>query len=338
MAANSHIDHSPEAVASGEFLYGALIDALPLRAFIKDRNSVYLACNALLALDYGLPKYQIIGRRDDAFFPPALARRYQEDDRRLMENGSTETFEEPYQRDGQERWIRTTKQPLRGKDGSILGIIGFFEDITDQVGISRSLAISESNLKEAQRLNQIGSWELNLRSGELFWSDEIFRIFEIDPQLFGASYEAFLNAVHPDDRDLVNRSYSDSVRDRTTYSISHRLQMADGRIKFVQERGETIYDESGTPIRSVGTVQDITVQKEAESQLALMAKVFEHNQQAVIITDADNRIVRVNRAFTLLTGYAAHEVEGRDPKLLASDKTPPETHREMWDSLSRTDY
>lgn len=124
-----------------------------------------------------------------------------------------------------------------------------------------------SHLSEIQRLTHIGSWELDLLTNSLTWSDQIYTIFEIDPDSFDGSYEAFLNAVHPEDRQKVDQAYSKSVKDKLPYEITHRLLMRDGRIKFVQERGETSYDASGSPVRSVGTVQDIT--KEMESKNAL---------------------------------------------------------------------
>jgi diguanylate cyclase (GGDEF)-like protein/PAS domain S-box-containing protein len=130
---------------------------------------------------------------------------------------------------------------------------------------------SDTRLKAAQQLAQLGSWELDLKSNVLTWSDEIFRIFEIDQAKFGASYEAFLNAIHPDDRELVNTSYTESVKNRTAYHIEHRLLLPDGRIKYVAERGETSYLPGGEPARSIGTVQDITAQKEYEVRIQHMA-------------------------------------------------------------------
>ena len=117
---------------------------------------------------------------------------------------------------------------------------------------------SEARLKEAQRLTHIGSWELDLTTNRLDWSDETYRIFELDRERFGSSYEAFLDLVHPDDRSALHRAYTDSVRDKTPYEIVHRLLMSDGRVKYVQERCETIYDAAGQPRQSFGTVQDVT--------------------------------------------------------------------------------
>lgn len=126
---------------------------------------------------------------------------------------------------------------------------------------------SEALLNESQQLAQIGNWELDLKNDTLFWSDEIFRIFEIDPAYFGASYEAFLNAIHPDDRAMVNKVYTDSLTMRTPYVVTHRLRFPDQRIKFVQEWCETQYDSEGRPVRSCGTVQDITERKHAEAEI-----------------------------------------------------------------------
>lgn len=117
---------------------------------------------------------------------------------------------------------------------------------------------------EAQRIARIGSWTLEISSNTLFWSEEIYRIFEIDPRIFGANYEAFLNAIHPEDREMVNQAYTQSLETRQPYDIEHRLLMADGRIKFVRERCETHFDADGKPLRSLGTVQDITEHRQAE--------------------------------------------------------------------------
>jgi PAS domain S-box-containing protein len=143
-----------------------------------------------------------------------------------------------------------------------------FNTELEQLVVQRTGALKEkeAQLREAQRIGQMGSWHLDLVTDRLTWSDEIFRIFEQDPQQFMASYEAFLQAVHPDDRDLVNRAYTESVSNHTSYAVGHRLQMSDGRLKFVQERGETVYDATGRPLHSFGTVQDITERRRTEER------------------------------------------------------------------------
>jgi putative nucleotidyltransferase with HDIG domain/PAS domain S-box-containing protein len=126
---------------------------------------------------------------------------------------------------------------------------------------------SDARLHQAQRIAQMGSWELNLSSNHLIWSDEIFRIFEVDPKKFGASYEDFLALVHPQDREAVNQAYTNSLATRQPYEIVHRLLMADGRVKYVDERCETFYDADGVALRSIGMMQDVTLRKQAELAL-----------------------------------------------------------------------
>ncbi len=156
--------------------------------------------------------------------------------------------------------LRSHIYPVRDSQGEVAEIIVMHEDVSELQEISRRLT-------EAQRVARLGAWELDLRTDQLYWSDEIFRIFEIDPARFGASYEAFLETVHPDDREAVNDAYVRSVDARTEYDIQHRLRMPDGRIKWVRERGHTEYAADGTPVRSLGTVLDITDYKTLEAEL-----------------------------------------------------------------------
>ena len=137
--------------------------------------------------------------------------------------------------------------------------------------MTSELRKNEEQLKEAQRMAHIGSWELDIAANTLTWSDEIYQIFEIDPVSFGASYDAFLNVIHPEDRALVDSAFKESVNNRLPYSIEHRLLFPDGRIKFVHEKGKTMYDADGLAFRSIGTVQDITEQKLTQERIEHMA-------------------------------------------------------------------
>jgi diguanylate cyclase (GGDEF)-like protein/PAS domain S-box-containing protein len=179
----------------------------------------------------------------------------------------------------------------------------------------QALRASEVRLKEAQRLARLGGWELDLLKNDLKWSDEIYRIFELEPTQFGASYEAFLDMIHPDDRDLVNRAYTESVQNRIPYDIVHRLRMKDGRVKYVHERCETFYDEQGRPLRSHGTVQDITERKQTEEVLFQERERAQVTLQsigdAVISTDAEGLVTYLNPIAEEITGWDSAEAQGR---------------------------
>jgi PAS domain S-box-containing protein len=126
---------------------------------------------------------------------------------------------------------------------------------------------SHESLREAQRISHVGNWTLDLVADTLHWSDEIYRIFEIEPEQFDDTYDAWLNFIHPEEREAVDHAYTESVKNHAPYEIEHRILLADGRIKFVHERCETIYDQGGKALRSIGTVQDITERKQMEVAL-----------------------------------------------------------------------
>nr|CAX84112.1 sensor protein [uncultured bacterium] len=123
------------------------------------------------------------------------------------------------------------------------------------------------SLAEAQRIAKLGNWDWNVVTGELWWSDEIYRIFGIDRKSFGAKYEAFLERVHPDDRDAVAKAVEEALREHRHYGIDHRIVLADGTEKIVHEEAEVTFDGQGRAVRMIGTAHDITERKQVESQL-----------------------------------------------------------------------
>jgi PAS domain S-box-containing protein len=129
--------------------------------------------------------------------------------------------------------------------------------------MARSLQESESDLNKAQAVAHVGSWRLDVRRNELLWSDEVYRIFGI---ALGTplTYEAFLAAVHPEDRDFVDASWQVALTGKP-YDIEHRIVTRDG-VKWVRERAELEFDAQGALLGGFGTVQDITERKEAENR------------------------------------------------------------------------
>jgi PAS domain S-box-containing protein len=167
----------------------------------------------------------------------------------------------------------------------------------------QALHASESRLREAQRIAHVGNWELDLAGNSLYWSDEIFRIFEIDQQKFGATYEAFLATIHPSDREKVNAAYRESVERRIPYEIRHRLLFPDGRIKHVRESGESQYAEDGTPLRSIGTVQDITGQVLAEQEIRALNDSLERR-----VATRTEELAQANRELESFSYSVSHDL------------------------------
>lgn len=234
---------------------------------------------------------------------------------------------------GDTRWlhIESTPVPLNEGDCTWDGVI---VDITERKLAQLELQRERERLEEAEKIGEFGSWELDLVAGQLRWSDEIFRIFEIDKSQFSPSYGAFLDAIHPEDRNRVNQAYTDSLVDRKPYQITHRLQMADDRIKWVEERCSSSFDQDGEPLRSIGTVQDVTQRESLATELRIAAVAFE-TQEAILVTDSNAIIIRVNTAFEEITGYSQDEVLGKNPRLLSSGRHDQAFYQEMWNAINQ---
>ncbi|MBL7115264.1 MAG: PAS domain S-box protein [Kiritimatiellae bacterium] len=189
--------------------------------------------------------------------------------------------------DTEEHWIQTfgrvalSGEPCRFEHysqalGKYFEVVAFcpmpmrfacsFIDVTKRVQALQRLRDSEERLEEAQRISRMGQWELDIKCNALHWSDSIYGLFEVDRDDFASSYESFLGLVHPDDRVAVDKAYQDSLKNRTLFEMTHRLLMPDGRVKYVNEICRTVYDDDGTPLRSIGTVQEITQLKESEAR------------------------------------------------------------------------
>ncbi len=185
--------------------------------------------------------------------------------------GNREHFRAEYRmrhKDGHYVWIMNSGRVVeRDSEGNPIRAVGTHVDISERKAMEHALAASQASLAEAQRIAKTGNWELDLIKNDLIWSDQIYRIFEVDRKTFNASYEGFLEVIHPDDREVVNRAYTESLVSGKPYEITHRLLMKDGRIKYVHEICETHFDESGKPIASHGTVQDVTEYHQAKLDL-----------------------------------------------------------------------
>ncbi|HZW24284.1 MAG TPA: PAS domain S-box protein [Gallionella sp.] len=177
----------------------------------------------------------------------------------------------------------------------------FCRDITERKLAGMELERNQTLLNEAQRLGKLGSWELDVPGGQLRWSAEMYRIFEQDPARFSPSYENFLGTIHPDDRDKVNRAYTQSLRDRKPYDVVHRLLFADGRVKWVREHCTSEFDVAGNPLRSVGMSQDITEHMESEAALqkseANLRAMLDNSPYLTWLKDAEGRYITVNKVF-----------------------------------------
>lgn len=203
-------------------------------------------------------------------------------------------------------------------------LVVFARDITERKQMEEELRESENRMNKSQEIAHLGSWELDLMNNRLTWSDEVYRIFGLQPQEFGATYEAFLRAVHPDDRAAVDAAYSGSLREgRDTYEIEHRIVRKDGEVRIVREKCEHIRDESGQIIRSIGMVHDITERKRTEEILHESEEkyrtIVENTTNVIMVTQPDGIISYLSPSCIDVLGYLPEDLVGTNPVIFHPD-------------------
>lgn len=218
-------------------------------------------------------------------------------------------------------------------DIEIALLLGDFSwEIIERKRAEEALRESKERLNRSQAIAHLGSWELDLVNNRLFWSDEVYRIFGLQPQEFAATYEAFLEAVHPDDRAAVDAAYSDSLREgRDTYEIEHRVAWkATGELRYVHEKCQHFRNKTGRIIRSVGMVHDITELKQAEEEretaVAFLRMVNESTgkdnliREATAFFKAHTRCSAVAIRLRLGNDYPYYDAAGFSEEFIQAEK------------------
>jgi PAS domain S-box-containing protein len=186
------------------------------------------------------------------------------------------------------------------------------ENAVERHRTERELRRRERSLARAQRIASLGSWDLDVETGELRWSDQIYRIFGVEPDEFEGTYETFLGFVHPDDRDAVRAAVDGALTGDGEYRIDHRIVRPDGTERLVHERAEVRY-ENGEPVSMSGIVQDITERRRRERELResrrTYQQLFDSITDMVLVHDVDGRFLEINETSRDRLGYDCEEID-----------------------------
>ena len=196
-----------------------------------------------------------------------------------------------------------------------------------------ALRESEQRLRMAQEGAHVGIWEWDLRSDRIYWSPECERLYGVAPGN-ARSNDDWRARVHPDDLPLIDAMWESHIARREAFEVEFRVRLDTGETRWLVSKGRAQYDADGKPIRLSGINLDITGRKEAEERVRQLSQAVEQSPESIVITDLAGNIEYVNEAFLSATGYSREDVTGRNPRVLNSGRTPPETFVALWDALT----
>lgn len=218
---------------------------------------------------------------------------------------------------GRKYWVESTIVPFMGKDGMPYKYISVRTDIT-------AMRTNEIRLLLSQKFAEIGTWDWNIATGELYWSELIGPLFGYTKTVPETTYENFINAVHPDDRNSVELAVNDCIKHGKHYDIEHRVVWDDGQIRWVHESGDVMRASDGQPLHMLGVVMDITARKEAEARLERSERqnslMLNSMGEGMFGIDTSLTISFINYAASYLLGYETDELIGCHISVLCGDE------------------
>jgi PAS domain S-box-containing protein len=289
---------------------------------MKDRDGRYLSINCAAANSLGLAAEEIIGKDDYAIFPRDVAERFQREDAETIASGGPCKYESEVSIEGQLRYLQTVKSLCRDLNGEVIGIVGISRDVTDRRALDVALLQRERDLTEAHRIAKLGTWSWSLKSGEVKWSEEVFRTFGQDPELGTPTYAKLLAMHTPESRMRLETAVNLALAHGTPYEVDLEISLPDGSTRWVLARGEVDEWQEGQVAGLRGTIQNISERKRTEYERLEALQRLEALMNALPVgvsfsDDATSKRVTANPA-------ALAQFEVRPGGNLSASATEPE--------------
>lgn len=216
---------------------------------------------------------------------------------------------------------------------SFISVYFYYKRHADRKIADRKLKESEERLDLATLHNGVGVWDWDLKTNGLIWHDSMYPVYQINPDGFSPSVEAWEDMLIQDDLVRVYQDIEIAKREKRHFRSEFRIHCPNNQMRYIKAEAQIFYDSEGTPVRMLGTNVDITELKNGEEKLKLAANVFNYAAEGIIVADANGLIIDVNAAFTKITGYSIDEVFGRNPNILKSGRQSQAFYASMWESI-----
>jgi|GEM_PF-1923097 len=280
-----------EALRQKQILLRTLIDSAPDAIYIKDEFSRKTLANLADVQNMGLQsEAEVLGKDDFELFPKKVAENFYKDDQFVLQTGQPvlNRVEHLQDQNGKEKWILTSKVPLRDDKGRIIGLVGIGHDFTEKRNSEEALKKNEKLFRTAQRIAKLGSYCFDIKTGIWESSEVLDDIFGID-NTFEKSIESWLHIVHPDDRERM-RSYlfDEVIAQKKLFDTKYRIiRINDGALRWVRGIGELEFDENENLSRMIGAIRDITDRVKDEEQIKKLNRLY------AVLSSINKSIVRI---------------------------------------------
>lgn len=270
-----------------------VLESLDAAVIATDLHGVITRWNRGATRLFGFEAPETIGRKMTELLPASADHRAAWTILRRARRGGSWGGEWFAPRKGGGRiWVRVASAPVRDESGEVVGMVGISLDISVRKRAQAALAESEERLRIALDAGRMGTWDWDMGTGTMRWSESLERIYGLEPGSFGGTFEHFQAGIHAEDRSRVMASIERALHDGREYSLDYRIvRPADGAVRWVTVRGRVLRDEGGRPTGMAGVCADITGRKEAERGLAVQYAVSRVLSSATSLEEATPRLI-----------------------------------------------
>lgn len=293
-------------------LLSAIADNADEAIYAKDLQGRYILFNRQAERITGIRKEQALGRDDTALFAPGQAEALIANDRSALQSGQVTTYQEELQTRAGPAVFLATKGPLTDDRGEVIGVFGVSRDITALRKSERELAAKEAHYRQALRVTNTGSWEMDVQTGKVFWSDKVEEIWGMEKGSFTGDVERVRASIHPEDVAAWEENVRACIEDGKEHDLELRVVHPDGSIRWVHAWGDADRDEWGNAVCLRGLVMDVTDRKRMIEALreseTRFRDLFEQSGDGVAVHDLQGRILDANQRLCDLFGYTKAEL------------------------------
>ncbi|MRH99312.1 PAS domain S-box protein [Kriegella sp. EG-1] len=320
-----------------EIKFRGLLESAPDAMVIVNEDGKIQLINKQAEKLFGYSSEELIGKEVDLLIPIKYKPDKERDLDEFFNNAMPRKMDDDNEvyglhKTGREIPLQISLSPLKTEEGILVSAA--IRDITLQKKIETDLLRKNHILNKAERLTSIGSWIWNTVNSDVTFSNNLYRIFEIDSNEV-LNFDSYLNCVHPDDKEMVDISIAKSIEDNLFHDLLHRIITTSGKVKMVQIFGEVISDNAGQVIEFMGTCQDVTQQRMAEIKFR---GLLESAPDAMVIVNEHGKIQLINKQAEKLFGYTPEELKNKPVEVLIPESEVDEhsNHRKMFYKMPKT--